>query len=94
MTPEIETLKMQISDLKLEKQFAEFDNKLLYAENKRLFWVFSVFMIVFFVLMLMFAAFTAKKYDLGNAVLNSGICVEESNGFVCETPDNTTFIAK
>ena len=34
------------------------------------------------------------KANLGNAVLNSGICVESDNGYVCNTPDNLTFIEK
>lgn len=34
------------------------------------------------------------KANLGDAVLNSGICVEYDLGYSCETPDNHIFIEK
>lgn len=35
-----------------------------------------------------------KQADLGDAVLNSGICTEYDLGYHCETPDNFIFIEK
>lgn len=65
--------------------------------KKQVNWLFGALLTVAVLCMIgLFIVIQAyeTKANLGNAVLNSGICVESDRGFVCNTPDNLTFIEK
>lgn len=77
-----------------EHLLERFENTALRKENK---WLLRALIAVAALCMIgLFIVIQAyeTKANLGNAVLNSGICVESDNGYVCNTPDNLTFIEK
>lgn len=89
MTPNI----VKIQELQDKVMLSSLENKSLKAEIK--FFKRLLFLVVFafFAVVIITLCFN-KKYTLGKAVLDSGICVEYDMGYACETPDNHIFIEK
>lgn len=72
----------------------KFKNKSLQRQVK---WLFRALLIVSALCMIgLFIIIQAyeTKANLGDAVLNSGICTEYDLGYHCETPDSHIFIEK
>ena len=77
-----------------EHLLERFENTALRKENRTVRSAFLVFLGVCVISLLVLTHFYQKSYNLGKAVLDSGICVEYDMGYSCETPDNHIFIEK
>lgn len=77
-----------------EHLLERFENTALRKENHIVRSAFLVFFGVCVISLLVLTHFYQKSYNLGKAVLDSGICVEYDMGYSCETPDNHIFIEK
>jgi hypothetical protein len=81
---QIQQLNTKVVTLQLQKR--KLEKKLLRQK-----WCSFILMFVVF-LGIILTLSRQQNYNLGKAVINSGICVEHSDGFACET--HNTFIEK
>lgn len=87
MTPD--TIKLQQLTTKLVT--TQLDNKALKKKLLHQKWCSFILMFVLFV-GIIFTLSRQTYYNLGKAMVNSGICIEHIDGFACET--HNTFIEK
>lgn len=87
MMPQMQQLKTKYICETIKTKELESRNKWLY---RALITVAALCMIGLFIVIQAYET----KANLGDAVLNSGICTEYDLGYHCETPDSHIFIEK